>query len=53
MLFAGQGERITLSHKATDRSVFARGALKAALWGQGKGPGQFDMLDVLGLSPTG
>lgn len=53
VLFAGEGERIILSHKATDRSVFARGALKAALWGQGKEPGQFDMLDVLGLSPTG
>ncbi len=51
VLFAGQGERIVLRHMATDRSVFARGALKAALWGQGKGPGQFDMLDVLGLNP--
>ncbi len=49
VLFAGQSERIVLRHMATDRSIFARGALKAALWGQGKGPGQFDMLDVLGL----
>lgn len=49
VLFAGEGERITLRHVATDRAIFARGALKAALWGQGKGPGRFDMLDVLGL----
>ncbi len=49
VLFAGQGERITLRHVATDRAIFARGALKAALWGQGKGPGRFDMLDVLGM----
>jgi 4-hydroxy-tetrahydrodipicolinate reductase len=34
---------------ATDRRVFSRGALKAALWGQGKAPGEYDMLDVLGL----
>lgn len=49
VLFAADGERITLRHQASDRSVFARGAIKAALWGQGKGPGHFDMLDVLGL----
>jgi len=49
VLFAGQGERIVLRHVATDRAIFGRGALKAALWGQGKGPGEFDMLDVLGL----
>ena len=49
VLFAAAGERITLRHVASDRSVFARGALKAALWGQGRAPGQYDMLDVLGL----
>ncbi|MGB3407565.1 MAG: 4-hydroxy-tetrahydrodipicolinate reductase [Jannaschia sp.] len=49
VVFAAEGERITLRHQASDRSVFARGAVKAALWGQGKGPGAFDMLDVLGL----
>lgn len=49
VLFAGDGERIVLRHVATDRALFARGALKAALWGQGKGPGQYDMVDVLGL----
>jgi len=50
VLFAAEGERITLRHVATDRSVFARGALKAALWGHGKAPGAYDMVDVLGLS---
>ena len=49
VMFAAAGERIMLRHVASDRSVFARGALKAALWGQGKKPGQYDMLDVLGL----
>lgn len=49
VLFAGQGERIILRHVATDRAIFARGALKAALWGQDKRPGEYDMLDVLGL----
>ena len=49
VMFAAAGERIILRHVASDRSVFARGALKAALWGQGKTPGQYDMLDVLGL----
>jgi len=49
VIFAGQGERIILRHVATDRSVFARGALRAALWGQDRGPGQYDMADVLGL----
>ena len=49
VLFAGPGERIMLRHMATDRGIFARGALKAALWGQGKGPGEFSMLSVLGL----
>jgi 4-hydroxy-tetrahydrodipicolinate reductase len=48
-MFAAAGERITLRHVASDRSVFARGALKAALWGQGRKPGEYDMLDVLGL----
>lgn len=49
VLFAAAGERIVLRHMATDRTVFARGALKAALWGQGKTPGEYDMIDVLGL----
>ncbi|MGJ5618087.1 4-hydroxy-tetrahydrodipicolinate reductase [Sulfitobacter sp. MF3-043] len=50
VMFAAAGERIILRHVASDRSVFARGALKAALWGLRQAPGQYDMLDVLGLS---
>ena len=49
VMFAAPGERIVLRHMATDRAIFARGALKAALWGQDRGPGEYDMLDVLGL----
>lgn len=49
VIFAADGERIVLRHLATDRGIFARGALKAALWGQDKKPGEYDMLDVLGL----
>lgn len=49
VLFAGEGERIILRHVATDRGIFARGALKAALWGQDRAPGEYSMLDVLGL----
>lgn len=49
VLFAGEGERIILRHVATDRSIFARGAVKAALWGVGQKPGAYDMMDVLGL----
>ena len=49
VIFAADGERIILRHLATDRSIFARGALKAALWGQGQKPGRYDMMDVLGL----
>ncbi len=49
VIFAADGERIVLRHLATDRAIFARGALKAALWGQGRKPGEYDMVDVLGL----
>lgn len=49
VLFAAPGERIVLRHMATDRAIFARGAIKAALWAHTKGPGQYNMLDVLGL----
>ncbi|MEL6887829.1 MAG: 4-hydroxy-tetrahydrodipicolinate reductase [Pseudomonadota bacterium] len=49
VLFAAAGERIVLRHLATDRAIFARGALKAALWAQDKAPGEYDMVDVLGL----
>jgi 4-hydroxy-tetrahydrodipicolinate reductase len=47
--FAGDGERVVLRHVATDRAIFARGALRAALWGQDKAPGEYSMMDVLGL----
>ncbi|WP_347138115.1 4-hydroxy-tetrahydrodipicolinate reductase [Paracoccus sp. SSK6] len=50
VIFAGQGERIVLRHLATDRAIFARGAIRAAIWGQDKGPGEYDMQDVLGLN---
>ncbi|MEQ6203219.1 4-hydroxy-tetrahydrodipicolinate reductase [Sulfitobacter sp. HNIBRBA2951] len=50
VMFAGAGERIILRHIASDRGLFARGALKAALWGQGRDAGEYDMLDVLGLA---
>lgn len=50
VMFAAAGERIILRHIASDRAVFARGAIKAAVWGQGKPAGAYDMLDVLGLN---
>jgi 4-hydroxy-tetrahydrodipicolinate reductase len=50
VMFAAAGERIVLRHMATDRAVFARGALTAALWGMKQTPGEYDMLDVLGLN---
>jgi 4-hydroxy-tetrahydrodipicolinate reductase len=50
VVLAGAGERIVLSHVAEDRSIFARGAVTAALWGKGKKPGLYAMADVLGLS---
>ncbi len=49
VIFAGEGERVILRHMATDRAIFARGALRAAIWGQGRKPGQYDMMDVLGI----
>ena len=49
VIFAADGERIELSHRATDRGLFARGAVRAALWGRDKPPGLYSMMDVLGL----
>jgi 4-hydroxy-tetrahydrodipicolinate reductase len=49
VIFAGPAERIELTHKAEDRMIFARGALKAALWARGQRPGLYSMADVLGL----
>ena len=50
VILAGAGERIVLSHHAEDRAIFARGAVKAALWAHGRKSGLYSMLDVLGLS---
>jgi 4-hydroxy-tetrahydrodipicolinate reductase len=52
VIFAGPYERITLSHHAEDRMIFAHGALKAALWAHGKKPGLYSMADVLGLTES-
>jgi 4-hydroxy-tetrahydrodipicolinate reductase len=49
VIFAGQHERLILSHHAEDRTLFAHGALKAALWAQGKSAGLYSMFDVLGI----
>jgi 4-hydroxy-tetrahydrodipicolinate reductase len=49
VIFAGPGERIELAHIATDRGIFARGAVKAAVWARGRDPGLYAMQDVLGL----
>ncbi|APH70560.1 4-hydroxy-tetrahydrodipicolinate reductase [Aquibium oceanicum] len=50
VIFAGEGERIVLGHLAEDRTIFARGAVKAALWAHGRKPGLYSMFDVLGIS---
>ena len=51
VVFAGPGERIELVHRAEDRGLFARGAVRAALWAMDKKPGYYTMADVLGLDP--
>jgi 4-hydroxy-tetrahydrodipicolinate reductase len=50
VLFAGDGERLVLSHHAENRAIFARGALRAAAWLAGKPAGRYTMDDVLGLA---
>ncbi|MGE3248334.1 MAG: 4-hydroxy-tetrahydrodipicolinate reductase [Beijerinckiaceae bacterium] len=50
VVFAGPAERLVLSHKAEDRGIFARGAVRAALWGRDRKPGEYTMADVLGLT---
>ncbi|MGH6811394.1 MAG: 4-hydroxy-tetrahydrodipicolinate reductase [Methylocella sp.] len=50
VIFAGPGERLELAHVAEDRSIFARGAVQAALWGKNQKPGLYAMADVLGLA---
>lgn len=49
VVFAGEGERIELGHRGEDRSIFARGAVTAALWLAGRAPGRYSMAEVLGL----
>ena len=50
VIFAGTSERLELTHRAEDRAIFARGAIRAALWGRDKKPGHYSMADVLGLN---
>ena len=50
VVFAGEGERIELSHRAENRALFARGAVTAALWARGRRPGLYSMADVLDLA---
>jgi 4-hydroxy-tetrahydrodipicolinate reductase len=50
VIFAADGERIEISHKASNREIFARGAVKAVLWAAGKRPGLYSMKDVLGFN---
>lgn len=52
LMFLGEGERIELTHRAGDRAIFARGALRAARWAAAQPPGLYDMFDVLGLGQT-
>ena len=47
VVFAGEGERIELTHRAEDRAIFARGAIRAALWARGRKPGVYSMADVI------
>ena len=47
VMFCGQGERLEITHKATDRMTFARGAIRAAVWVSGQAPGLYDMKNVL------
>jgi 4-hydroxy-tetrahydrodipicolinate reductase len=49
LLFAGASEHIALTHRAFDRRVFASGAIRAALWVQGRPAGLYTMMDVLGM----
>jgi 4-hydroxy-tetrahydrodipicolinate reductase len=53
VIFAADGERVEVTHKASSRELFARGAVKAVLWAAGKGPGLYTMKDVLGFSVGG
>jgi 4-hydroxy-tetrahydrodipicolinate reductase len=50
VIFAGPAERVELVHRAEDRMIFARGAVRAARWARGQKPGLYSMVDVLGLA---
>jgi 4-hydroxy-tetrahydrodipicolinate reductase len=50
VIFAGPAERLELAHRAEDRMIFARGAIRAALWARGQKPGLYSMAHVLGLA---
>ena len=50
VMFAAEGERVEITHKASSRMSFARGAVRAASWLGGQGAGRYDMQDVLGLA---
>jgi 4-hydroxy-tetrahydrodipicolinate reductase len=52
VIFSGPMERIELTHRAEDRTMFAQGAVKAALWARGQKPGLYSMADVLGLADS-
>ena len=52
VLFAGTGEQITLGHRATDRAIFARGAVRASLWLARQSPGRYNMRDFMGLKTS-
>ena len=52
VIFAGSGERLELVHRASDRRIYARGAVHAARWAHGQPPGLYGMADVLGLTST-
>ncbi len=49
VMFCGEGERVELAHRATSRQIYARGAVRAAVWARGRTPGLYSMKDVLGL----
>jgi 4-hydroxy-tetrahydrodipicolinate reductase len=52
VVFAGAGERLELTHRASDRRIYARGALRAARWLHRRPPGLYGMAEVLGLAPA-
>jgi 4-hydroxy-tetrahydrodipicolinate reductase len=52
VIFAADGERLEITHKASSRMAFARGAVRAAAWLAGKAPGRYDMQDVLGFKES-